>query len=405
MQPLMAFFEAGRKEGTFEMGIQRALQRLLASPRFLLRIERDPAAGSVTPGRVYRLSDLELASRLSFFLWSSIPDDELLDLATKGRLSSRPVLEPQVRRMLADPKATALSTSFAGQWLQLRNLKNIVPDPEQFPDFDDQLREAFARETELFFASIVREDRNVLDLMTADYTFVNERLARHYGMPQVKGSHFRRVPVTDPARRGLLGQGSVLTVTSHADRTAPVLRGKWILDNLVGTPPPPPPPNVPDLTAAADDGKPRTIRQMMELHRANAVCASCHKLMDPLGLALEHFDAVGAARAKDHGLPIDASATLYDGTPVDGGVSLRAGLMKRPEVLVSTLTEKLLTYALGRGPQHYDMPVVRAIVRDAARHDYRFSALVMGIVESTPFQKRTADGPEESAAPRSVAQR
>jgi hypothetical protein len=353
---------------------------------------------------VHRLSDLELASRLSFFIWSSIPDDELLDLATKGRLASRPVLEQQVRRMLADPKAAALSTSFAGQWLQLRNLKNIVPDPEQFPDFDDQLRDAFARESELFFASIVREDRNVLDLITADYTFVNERLARHYGIPHVKGSHFRRVPVTDPARRGLLGQGSVLTVTSHPDRTAPVMRGKWILDNLVGTPPPPPPPNVPDLSAE-EAGKPKTVRQMMEVHRANAVCASCHKLMDPLGLALEHFDAVGAARTKDHGLPIDASSTLYDGTPVDGGVSLRQGLMKRPDVLVSTLTEKLLTYALGRGPQAYDMPVVRSIVRDAAHQDYRFSALVMGIVESTPFQKRAADGPAESVANRSVARR
>jgi mono/diheme cytochrome c family protein len=405
MRPLMAFFESGRKEGTFEMGIQRALQRLLASPRFLLRMERNPATGPATAGTLYRLSDLEVASRLSFFIWSSIPDDELLDLATKGRLTSRPVLEQQVKRMLADPKAAALSTSFAGQWLQLRNLKNTVPDPEQFPDFDDQLREAFARETELFFASIVREDRNVLDLLTADYTFVNERLARHYGIPHVKGSHFRRVPVSDPARRGLLGQGSVLTVTSHPDRTAPVMRGKWILDNLVGTPPPPPPPNVPDLSAVEDGGKPKTIRQMMEAHRANAVCASCHKLMDPLGLALEHFDAVGAARTKDHGLPIDASSTLYDGTPVDGAVSMREGLMKRPDVLVSTLTEKLLTYALGRGPQPYDMPVVRSIVRDAGRHEYRFSALVIGIVESTPFQKRAAEGPEVSRANRSVARR
>jgi mono/diheme cytochrome c family protein len=404
MQSLMAFFEAGRKEGTFETGIQRALQRLLASPRFLMRIERDPSGGrGVTPGGVYRLSDLELASRLSFFLWSSIPDDELLDLAVKGRLGSRRVLEQQVRRMLADPKASALSSSFAGQWLQLRNLKNIVPDPEQFPDFDDQLREAFARESELFFASIVREDRNVLDLMTADYTFVNERLARHYGIPHVQGSHFRRVPVADAARRGLLGQGSVLTVTSHADRTAPVLRGKWILDNLVGTPPPPPPPTVPDLPAAAEDGKPRTIRQMMEVHRANAVCASCHKLMDPLGLALEHFDAVGASRTKDNGLPIDASSILFDGTPVDGGVSLRARLMKRPEDLVSTLTEKLLTYALGRGPQPYDMPVVRGIVREAAKQEYKFSALVMGIVTSTPFQKRLAERPEAAAASQRAA--
>ena len=390
LQPLLSFYETGRREGNFETGIQRALQRILASPKFVLRVERDPV--NVAPGTVHRLSDLELASRLSFFLWSSIPDETLLDVASQGRLATPAVLEQQVRRMLADPRAEALVRNFAGQWLQLRNLRNMVPDPEEFPDFDDQLREAFARETELLFESIIHEDRNVLDLLTADYTFVNERLAKHYAIPYIYGTHFRRVTLTDEARRGLLGHGSILTVTSHANRTAPVLRGKWILDNLLGTPPPPPPPNAnTDLPDPAEGEKPLTVRERMEVHRANPVCANCHKLMDPIGLALEHFDAVGAWRTREAGSPIDATTQLFDGTKVDGAVALRQALLKRPEVVVGTLTERLLTYALGRGLQSYDMPVVRGIVRDAARRDYRFSSLILGVVRSTPFQMRASD--------------
>jgi hypothetical protein len=389
-RPLLAFYEDGHREGGFEVGIQRAVQRMLASPKFVLRVERTPAG--VGPGQAHRLSDLELASRLSFFLWSSIPDDELLDLAVRGTLSERAVLERQVRRMLADPKSGALVSNFAGQWLQLRNLRSLVPDSERFPDFDDQLRESFARESELFFESIVREDRNVLDLLTADYTFVNERLARHYGIPNVYGSRFRRVPVANEARRGLLGHGSLLTVTSHADRTAPVLRGKWILDNLLGTPPPPPPPDVStDLEEPEEGAAPLTMRERMLLHRASPQCASCHNLMDPLGLALENFDAVGSWRGYDSGAPIDATTQLFDGTRVDGVVALRRALLAHDEMLMRTITEKLMTYALGRGLQPYDMPVVRAIVRGAARDEYRFSAIVRGIVGSMPFQMRVAD--------------
>jgi mono/diheme cytochrome c family protein len=396
LSPLLSFYEAGRREGNFETGIEMALQRILASPKFVLRVERDPP--NVASGSVYRLSDLELASRLSFFLWSSIPDDELLEVANQGQLGTPEMLERQVRRMLADPRAEALVTNFAGQWLQLRNLRNIVPDPQEFPDFDDQLREGFARETELFFGSIMREDRNVLDLLTADYTFVNERVAKHYSIPYIYGSHFRRVTLTDEARRGLLGQGSILTVTSHANRTAPVLRGKWILDNLLGTPPPPPPPNVmTDLPDPAEGEKPLTMRQRMEVHRANPVCANCHKLMDPIGLAMENFDAVGAWRAREAGGPIDATTQLYDGTKVDGVIALRQALLKRPEVVVGTVTERLLTYALGRGLQSYDMPVVRGIVRDAADRDYRFSSLILGIVSSMPFQMRISDAKKMTA--------
>jgi hypothetical protein len=390
LKPLMAFYDQGRREGTFDTGIQRALHRILASPKFLLRTERQSAG--VAPGRPYRITDVELASRLSFFLWSTIPDDELLQLAVKGRLSDSATLEAQVARMLADPRARALVDGFAAQWLQLRNLRNIVPDSETFPDFDDQLREAFARETELLFESIVAEDRNVLDLLRADYTFLNERLARHYGVPHVYGSHFRRVSVADERRRGLLGHGSVLTVTSHADRTAPVLRGKWILDNLLGTPPPPPPPDVStDLEPAREGAPPLTVRERMQRHRASPQCASCHNLMDPLGLALENFDAVGAWRGFDAGQPIDATTQLSDGTRVDGIVELRRALLAREHVLVRTITEKLLVYALGRGPQHDDMPVIRRIVREAAPHDYRFSSLILGIVRSLPFQMRVSD--------------
>ena len=385
LRRLMEFYRAGHQEGGFEAGIQRALQRILASPKFMFRAERDPV--DVASGAAYRISDLELASRLSFFLWSSLPDDDLLDLASQGRLGDQRVLERQVRRMLADSRAQAMVDNFAGQWLQLRNLQNMIPDSVGFPDFDDTLREAFGREVELFFESVMREDRSVLTLLSADYTFVNERLAKHYGIPHVYGSHFRRVTLTDDSRKGLLGKGAVLLVTSHADKTSPVLRGKWILENLLGAPPPPPPLNVPSL-GEDDEDRPRTMREQMEAHRRNPVCANCHKLMDPLGLALENFDVVGAWRTRDAGEVIDASGELLDGTHVDGVTTLREALLKRPENVVGTLTEKLLTYAVGRGLEYYDMPAVRQIVRDAAQQDYRFSALVLGIVDSVPFQMR-----------------
>ena len=374
---------------------------ILASPKFLFRVERDPAG--VIPGGSYRVSDTELASRLSFFLWSSIPDDELLRLASAGKLKNPAVLDNQVRRMLADPKAQALVENFAGQWLQLRNLRNVQPNSDLFPNFDDNLRQSFRRETELLFESMVQEDRSVLDLLTADYTFVNERLARHYGIPNIYGSRFRRVAITDDARRGLLGQGSILALTSHAERTSPVVRGKWILENILGTPVPPPPPDVPPLKGNQSGEKPRTMREQMAEHRANPVCASCHKAMDSIGFAMENFDAVGAWRTRDAGQPIDASGELSDGTKVDGVVSLRKALLSRPELFAGTLTEKLLTYALGRGLDYRDMPAVRAILRDASRDNYRFSTLILGVVHSTAFQMRTAPT-DSGAAPEQTAQ-
>jgi hypothetical protein len=383
---LMAFYRSGRRKGNFDKGIQMALRRLFASPKFVLRIERDRS--DVAPGVAYRISDVELASRLSFFLWSSIPDDELLAAAARNELKKAPVLEQQVRRMLADPKAHALVTNFAGQWLQLRNLRRIVPNSNEFPDFDDNLRHAFLREAELFFESVIKEDRSVLDLLTARDTFVNERLAKHYGISHIYGTHFRRVMLDNDARRGLLGKGAVLTVTSHVDRTSPVVRGKWLLENILGTPPPPPPANVPPLKEKGEGQKPRTLREQMEEHRRNPTCANCHKLMDPLGFALENFDAVGAWRTSEAGSPIDVSGELGDGTKLDGVVALRQSLERRPEVFVGTLTEKLLTYALGRGVSHEDMPVVRAIDRAAVSSQYRFSSLILGIVRSVPFQMR-----------------
>ena len=382
---LTALFREWRREGSFDSAIGFALQRILSGPKFLVRTERVPAS---RPGTVYRVTDLELASRLSFFLWSSLPDDQLLDLAARNQLSRPSVLDQQVTRMLADPRSQALVANFAGQWLQLRNLRSAVPDSREFPNFDDQLRQAFRHETELLFDSIIREDRPVLDLLTADYTFVNERLAKHYGIPHVYGNHFRRVPVTADARRGILGHGSVLTVTSHADRTSPVVRGKWILDNLLGTPPPPPPPVVPALPERSALSRPMTMRERMEQHRANPQCASCHKAMDPLGFALENFDAVGAWRVRDDRAPIDASGVFVDGSAIDGPVALRQALVARPQAIVGNLTEKMLIYGLGRGIDYRDMPTVRAIVGDAAAHDYRFSAIVLGIVRSDAFQKR-----------------
>jgi hypothetical protein len=355
-------------------------------PRFVFRLEQDPA--DAKPNAPYRLADLDLASRLSFFLWSSIPDEELLRLATQHKLSEPAVLERQVKRMLADPKSSALVSNFAGQWLHLRNVRSVQPNSDEFPDFDDNLRQAFRRETELLFDSIVREDRNVLDLLRADYTFVNERLARHYGIPDVYGSRFRRVPVPSDARRGLLGQGSVLAVTSHAERTSPVLRGKWVLENIIGLPVPPPPGDVPQLKGNEEGQKPKTLREQMAEHRTSPTCATCHKVMDPVGLALENFDAVGAWRTQDAGSPIDASGNLADGKAIDGVVTLREAILARPDVFVGTMTEKMMTYALGRGVDARDMPAIRTVLRKSAAENWRFSSLVLGIVESVPFQMR-----------------
>jgi hypothetical protein len=391
LETLMSLYQAGRNRASFERGIQDALELLLANPKFLFRSEPDPV--NLAPGAVYRLGDLELASRLSFFLWSSLPDDTLLELAVQGKLKDPAILEQQVKRMLADPKSEALIANFAGQWLFLRNLQSSTPDTNQFPNFDDNLRQAFRRETELFFESILREDRSVLDLLTAGYTFVNERLARHYGIPNVYGTHFRRVNVPSEARRGLLGQGSILTVTSYPNRTSPVLRGKWILENLLGTPPPTPPPNVPPLKENSPGAKQLTMRQLMEEHRANPVCAACHRIMDPLGLALENFDAVGQWRTREAAGPIDARGQLSDGSEVDGVITLRQALLGRSSRFVATLTEKLLTYALGRGVEYYDMPAVRSIMRESARDNYRLTTLVMNLVRSAPFQMKGVPAP------------
>jgi mono/diheme cytochrome c family protein len=403
VERVMGFYRAGRQQRDFDRGIQVALQRVLASPKFVFRAEREPE--QLPAGRSYRLSDLELASRLSFFLWSSIPDDELLKVAAEGRLQTPTVLERQVRRMLADPKSERLVSNFAGQWLYLRNLTNHQPNSMVFADFDDNLRQSFRREAELFFDSIVHEDRNVLDLMTADYTFVDERLARHYGIPNVYGSQFRRVTLTDEARKGLLGKGAILMVTSHATRTSPVVRGKWILDNILNAPPPPPPGVVPPLPEAEESGQVLSMRQRMEAHRRNPVCANCHRLFDPIGLAMENFDAVGRWRARDGGslgVAIDASGELLDGTKVDGVVSLRNALLRQPELFVDTVVEKMMTFALGRGVAATDMPSVRAIIRDAASRDYRFSSLVLGIVKSPSFTMRTKASPEPETRPTGV---
>jgi hypothetical protein len=383
----LKFYNDARTEGGFETGIEMALRALLVSPEFLFRVEQDPA--NIAPNTPYRLTDVELATRLSFFLWSSIPDDELLDSAISGKLSQPGALEGQVRRMLADPRSEALVNSFADQWLYLRNLASTIPDARLFPDFDDNLRQALRRETELFFESIMREDRSVLDLLRANYTFVNERLAKHYGIPNVYGSQFRRITFDkDSVRGGLLGQGSILTVTSYADRTSPVIRGKWILTNIVGAPPPPPPPNVPPLKDNDSGGKILTMRERMAQHRANPPCAGCHKLMDPVGFSLENFDAVGRWRTSEGGTAIDTSGNLPDGGQFVGVSGLQKALLSRPELFLTTTTEKLLTYALGRGLESYDGAAVRKIVRDARGSDYRFSSLILGIVNSTPFQMR-----------------
>jgi mono/diheme cytochrome c family protein len=391
LAPILSFFEKVRpQEASFDAAIQAALQLILASPKFIFRAEIDPP-GTVAGG-VYRIGDVELASRLSFFLWSSIPDDQLLSLAGSGRLHEPAVFEQQVRRMLADTKASALVSNFAGQWLQLRNLKTFLPNSDEFPDFDDNLRQAFQREAELFFESFIKEDRNVLELMTARDTFVNERLAKHYGIGGIYGSQFRRVTLADDARRGLLGKGAILAVTSHATRTSPVQRGKWILENVLGAPVPPPPP-LPGAGVFAEPPPgeaPKTMRAQMEVHRSNPVCASCHQLMDPIGISLENFDAVGAWRTREPNGAVDASGRLADGTDITGVATLRDALMRRPEVFATTLTEKLTTYALGRGLDDRDMPAVRRIVREAAHHEYRFSSLILGIATSVPFQMRAS---------------
>ena len=385
----LELYRAARDEGGFDAGIEMGLAAVLVSPEFLFRVERDPAG--VEAGAAYHLSDLELASRLSFFLWSSVPDDELLAAAERGELTAPDELRRQVRRMLADPRASNLVTNFAGQWLHLRNLEAITPDMRVFPDFDDNLRQAFRQETEMLVESVLREDRSVVDLLRADYTYLNERLAKHYGVPHVYGSRFRRVEFEEGGTRGgLLRQGSILLATSYATRTSPVIRGKWVLDNILGVPPPPPPPNVPELEETGTGTRARSMKERMSAHRENPACASCHKLMDPVGFALENYDAVGRWRDADGGTPVDATGTLFDGTAVDGVDALEAALLRRPELFVGTVVEKLLTFAIGRGVGHTDAPAVRAILRAAEEEDYRFSSLVLGVVESMPFQMRRA---------------
>ncbi len=394
---LLSFYDTGAARGGFDLGIESALRVILTSPRFLFRDEPDPAG--VAPGSLYALDDNALASRLAFFIWSAPPDDELLELATQGKLGDERVVEQQIDRMLADSRAAALVQNFAGQWLFLRNLQSTRPDVEEFPDFDDNLRRAMRRETELLFEHILREDLSVNELLTADYTFVNERLARHYGMPEIYGSYFRQVPVTDEARRGLLGHASILTVTSYPNRTSPVLRGKWVLENVLGTPPPPPLPNVPALEDNEAGKVARTLRERLEAHRANPICATCHDVMDPIGLGLENFDAVGKWRTREPGGEIDSHGQLADGTPIAGAAELRAALTADPEQFARVFTSKLLTYALGRGLEAYDMPTVRRIVREAEGDDYRFSALVKGIANSAPFRMRRAQAPNAPPQP------
>ena len=391
LEGLMTFYQTGREEGDFESGVRTALQATLASPNFVFRFEQVPAG--VEPGQNHRISDLELASRLSYFLWSTVPDTELVRVASEGRLPDPTTLEQQVRRMLGDPRSEALSTRFAAQWLRLRDLEGKIPDPILFPQFDAGLGESMRRETELFFGSIVREDRNVLDLLTGDYTFVDERLAKHYKLPNVIGNRFRRVPLTDENRRGLLGQASILTLTSNADRTSPVQRGKYVMEVLLGSPPPAPPPNVPPLeeTERLTGGKILTLRERMEEHRASPICAACHKLIDPIGLALENFDVTGRWRTLDAGAPIDPVGELYDGTILNGPTSLRQAILDRSDAFVHNFTENLLTFGLGRKVEHYDMPTVRAIARRAAAEDNRFSSFIMGVVGSAAFQMSRAE--------------
>ncbi|MEW6322426.1 MAG: DUF1592 domain-containing protein [Acidobacteriota bacterium] len=398
LNDLMGLYKTGAAEGGFEGGVRMALEGLLASPRFVFRLEERPV--DAADAEAYALEDFDLASRLSFFVWSASPDAKLLQAAAEGRLSTREGLAAEVRRLLADPRAESLASRFGLQWLRLQDLDPLNPDVRYYPDFDEGLKAAMREETERFFRHLVAADRPVTELFDADYTFVNERLARHYGIPGVVGPRFRRVTYPDASRRGLLGHGSILTLTSHADRTSPVLRGKWVMEVLLGTPPPPPPPDVPDLeaTSEVEDGRFRTVRERLEQHRASPACSSCHRMIDPIGLALESFDVTGRARLRDNGMPIDATSALYDGTPLDGPASLRQALLARSTSLVRTFAENLMTYALGRRLEHTDMPAVRALVREAAAADHRVSAYVLGIVSSPAFRLKAADERAPAAA-------
>jgi cytochrome c553 len=392
---LMRFYAEGAKTEGFEGGVRTALQAMLTSLHFVFRVEETPAG--VKPGSAYRISDLDLASRLSFFLWGTLPDRELLDVAARGGLSRPEMSERQLQRMLEDPRADALGTRFAAQWLRLQDLHKVEPDALSFPYYDESLADAMARETELLFDHLVREDRPALELLTADYTFVNERLARHYGIPGVSGPEFRKVTYPDDTRRGILGHGSILTLTSHGNRTSPVLRGKWVMEVLLGSPPPPPPPNVPELeeTAAVTAGRQLSVAEQLAQHRASPVCSSCHNVIDPIGLSLDNFDVTGAWRIKDRGVPVSAKGELYDGTPLNGAADLRAALVAKSDVFVTHFTERLLSYALGRRVEYYDMPTVRLIVRDAAP-DYRLSALIRGVVKSAAFRMASAEQTEHN---------
>jgi mono/diheme cytochrome c family protein len=395
LPPLMSLYRVGSEEGAFEAGVRTALEGILASPHFVFRIEEPPASAS---SESYPIHDLDLASRLSFFLWGTPPDEELVKTAQEGRLSDPGMLERQVRRMLADPRSRALATRFAEQWLRLADLEPMHPDVRMYPDFHEQLKSSMRRETELFFENLVREDRSALELITADYTFLDERLARHYAIPGVTGEDFRRVSYPDALRRGLLGHGSILTLTSHAHRTSPVLRGKWVLEVLLGTPPPPPPPDVPELeeSGEAEQGRLLSVREQMERHRASPACQSCHVMIDPIGLALENFDATGAWRRKDNGVPVDTSGELYDGTPLESPEDLRQALLNHSTSLLRTFTENLVAYALGRRVEYYDMPAVRKIVREAKADGYRMSAFVLGVVRSPAFRMKAAATSDET---------
>jgi hypothetical protein len=394
VEGLLGFYQRGRNKGDFEAGIRTGIQAILASPEFVLRFERTPAG--VAPGQNYRISDMEMASRLAFFLWSSSPDEELLRSAEQDKLRDPAVLENQVRRMLKDSRAQAMTANFASEWLRLQNLKGISPDLFEYPDFDQTLAVSMRRETELLFENMMRQDHSVTELLTANYTFVNERLAKHYGIPNIMGSRFRRVELNDPNRFGLLGQASILTLTSTAIRTSPVQRGKYVMEVLLGTPPPPPPPNIPALpenaqSRTAHSAKLKSVRERMEEHRANPVCAACHKMMDPIGFALENYNVVGVWRNNDSGFQIDPKGQMFDGTKLDGPASLRQALMGHSDVVLSTFTENLLAYGMGRVLDPHDMTAVRTILRDAGRNENRFSSFVLGVVKSQPFQMRRAE--------------
>jgi hypothetical protein len=395
---MLSYFQQGKNDGNFDSGIRTAIQAIVANPQFVFRFERTPA--NVAPGSTYRISDLELASRLSFFLWSAPPDDQLITLASQEKLKDPTVLEQQVRRMVSDPRSAAMSQNFAGQWLRLQNLKDLQPDDYQFPDYDKNLFDSMKRETEVFFDSLMREDHSAMDILTANYTYVDERLAKHYGIPNVTGPRFRKVAITDENRYGVLGQGSVLALTSVATRTSPVNRGKWVLNVLLGVAAPTPPPNVPPLKENAPDGKALSVRERMEAHRENEPCHSCHQIMDPLGFAFDNFDTLGQWRVKDAGFVIDPSGTLYDGTKVSSPKDVRNAILNHSDAFLRGFTSEMLMYGVGRVIEPSDMPAVRAIDREAAKHNYRMSNIILGVVKSAPFQMRKA---EEAVAPATSA--